>query len=46
MIGKIGNTKTPIYVDFGVGDVIVPDSELRTIQSQLEDFDVEVENNE
>lgn len=40
MIGKIGNTKTPIYVDFGVGDVIVPDSELRTIQSQLDDFDV------
>jgi predicted nucleotidyltransferase component of viral defense system len=44
LIGKIGNTKTPIYVDFGVGDVIVPDSELRMIRSQLEAFD-EVEIN-
>ncbi len=39
MIGKIGNTKTPIYVDFGVGDVIVPGSELRMIRSQLDGFD-------
>ncbi len=44
MIGKIGNTKTPIYVDFGVGDVIVPGSELRMIRSQLDSFD-EVEIN-
>lgn len=41
--GSIGNVKTPVYMDFGVGDVIVPDSEARVIHPQLDDFnDVEV----
>lgn len=41
--GSIGKVKTPVYMDFGVGDVIVPESEVRTIHSQLEDLnDVEV----
>ena len=39
MIGKVGNTKTPINIDFGVGDIIVPNSEIRLIKTQLEDFE-------
>lgn len=39
MIGKVGNTKTPINIDFGVGDIIVPKSEIRSIKTQLEDFE-------
>ncbi len=43
MIGKIGNTRTPVNIDFGVGDVIVPKSETRIMKSQLAEFeDVEV----
>ncbi|MCK5763766.1 MAG: nucleotidyl transferase AbiEii/AbiGii toxin family protein, partial [Clostridiales bacterium] len=29
LVGRIGNTRTPINVDFGIGDVIVPSSEMR-----------------
>lgn len=44
MIGKIGNTKTPVNVDFGVGDIIVPESEVRLMKTQLDDFErVEVD---
>jgi predicted nucleotidyltransferase component of viral defense system len=39
LIAKIKNTKTPINIDFGVGDVIVPKQEKRTIPTQLDDFD-------
>ncbi len=39
IIGKIKNTKTPFNVDFGVGDVIVPNSEKRIIPVQLDEFD-------
>lgn len=43
IIGKIGNTRTPVNIDFGVGDVIVPKSETRIMKSQLSEFeDVEV----
>lgn len=38
LIGKIKNTKTPFNVDFGIGDVIVPKSEKRTIPTQLDTF--------
>jgi predicted nucleotidyltransferase component of viral defense system len=38
LIGKIKNTKTPFNVDFGVGDVIVPKAEKRTIPTQLDSF--------
>ena len=38
LIGKIKNTKTPIYVDFGIGDVIVPKAEKRLIPTQLDTF--------
>lgn len=39
LIAKIKNTKTPINIDFGVGDVIVPRQEKRSIPTQLDDFD-------
>lgn len=38
LIGQIKNTKTPFNIDLGVGDVIVPKSQSRTIPVQLEDF--------
>lgn len=39
LVTKIKNTKTPINIDFGVGDVIVPQQEKRSIPTQLDDFD-------
>lgn len=39
MIGTVGNTKTPINIDFGIGDIIIPKSEKRLIKTQLEDFE-------
>ena len=39
LVAKIKNTKTPINIDFGVGDVIVPKQEKRAIPTQLDDFD-------
>lgn len=39
LVAKIKNTKTPINIDFGVGDVIVPKQEKRSIPTQLNDFD-------
>ena len=38
MIGIIKNTKTPFNIDFGVGDVVVPKAEKRTIPTQLDNF--------
>ena len=40
LVGQIKNTRTPFDVDFGVGDVIVPNSHRRTIPVQLDGFDV------
>ncbi len=37
MVARIKNTKTPINIDFGVGDVIVPKQEKRKIPTQLDD---------
>ena len=39
LIAKIKNTKTPINIDFGVGDVIIPKQEKRSIPTQLDEFD-------
>lgn len=36
---RIKNTKTPFSIDFGVGDVIVPNQEKRKIPTQLSDFE-------
>ena len=38
LVARIKNTKTPFSIDFGVGDVIVPNQEKRRIPTQLEDF--------
>lgn len=37
LIASIKNTRTPLSIDFGVGDVIVPKAEKRAIPTQLED---------
>ena len=39
IIGKIKNVRVPFNVDIGVGDVIVPCAEERTIRTQLPDFE-------
>lgn len=44
MIAKIKNTKTPFGIDFGVGDVIVPNQEKRKIPTQLSDFESPIVN--
>ena len=38
LTGQIKNTRTPFNVDMGVGDIIVPQPQKRTIPTQLEDF--------
>ena len=44
IIACIKNTKTPFSIDFGVGDIIVPNQEKRKIPTQLSDFDAPVVN--
>ncbi|MCI7212193.1 MAG: nucleotidyl transferase AbiEii/AbiGii toxin family protein [Candidatus Pseudoruminococcus sp.] len=39
LVAVIKNTRTPIKIDFGVGDIIVPRKEKRRIPTQLDDFD-------
>ena len=38
LVARIKNTKIPFSIDFGVGDVIVPNQEKRKIPTQLADF--------
>lgn len=38
LVARIKNTKTPVNIDFGVGDVIVPNQKKRRIPTQLDDF--------
>ena len=42
IIGQIKNVRVPFNVDIGVGDVIVPQAEQRTITTQLPDFEAPV----
>lgn len=42
IVGKIKNVRVPFNVDIGVGDVIVPCAEERTIHTQLPDFEAPV----
>lgn len=42
IIGKIKNVRVPFNVDIGVGDVIVPRAERRTIHTQLPDFEAPI----
>ena len=44
LVAVIKNTRTPIKIDFGVGDVIVPTKEKRSIPTQLDDFEKPVIN--
>lgn len=39
IIGYIGNVRVPFDIDIGVDDVIFPKATIRTIQTQLEDFE-------
>lgn len=39
LVAHIKNTRTPINIDFGVGDVIVPNQQKRKIPTQLSDFE-------
>ena len=38
IVARFKNTRTPFSIDFGIGDVIVPKQEKRTIPTQLDDF--------
>ena len=40
--GQIKNVRVPFNVDIGVGDVIVPKAEQRTINTQLPDFETPI----
>lgn len=40
IIGQIKNVRVPFNVDIGVGDIIVPKAEKRTIITQLPDFEM------
>ena len=42
IIGQIKNVRVPFNVDIGVGDVIVPKAEQRTIHTQFPDFEAPV----
>jgi len=42
IIGQIKNVRVPFNVDIGVGDVIIPQAEQRTINTQLPDFEAPV----
>ena len=44
MVARIKNTRTPFGIDFGVGDVIVPNQVKREIPTQLDDFDAPIVN--
>lgn len=39
MIAQIKNTKTPLHVDMGIGDVIIPKAQRRRLPTQLPDFE-------
>ena len=38
IITRIKNTRTPFSIDFGVGDIIIPEQAKREIPTQLDDF--------
>ena len=39
LIGKIGRSKTTIFVDLGIGDVIIPESKIIKLETILEGFE-------
>lgn len=38
LLAQVKSTRTPFHVDMGVGDVIIPKSEVRKLPTQLSDF--------
>lgn len=42
IIGQIKNVRVPFNIDIGVGDIIVPCAEERTINTQLPDFEAPI----
>ena len=40
IIGQTKNVRVPFNVDIGVGDIIIPNSSLRKIRTQISDFEV------
>lgn len=38
IIGKIKNVQIPFHIDIGVGDIVIPETENRVVQTQLPDF--------
>ena len=44
IVAHIKNTRTPFSIDFGVGDVVVPEQEKRRIPTKLSDFDAPIVN--
>lgn len=44
IVAHIKNTRTPFKIDFGVGDIIIPGQEKRTLRTQLDDFSAPVVN--
>ena len=39
LIGMIGRTKTPVFIDLGVGDVVVPEPNLITLETIIDGFE-------
>lgn len=39
LLGIIGRTRTPVFVDLGVGDIIVPESELISLETIIDGFE-------
>lgn len=39
LLGIIGRTRTPIFVDLGVGDIIVPESEFISLETIIDGFE-------
>ena len=39
LLGIIGRTRTPMFIDLGVGDIIVPESELISLETIIDGFE-------
>lgn len=39
LIGKIGRTKTPLFIDLGAGDTVVPEPKLTSLETIIDGFE-------
>lgn len=39
LVGSIGRSKTPIFIDLGIGDVIIPESSIISLETIIEGFE-------